>query len=104
MIRAIRFDTCGECPFLHRGGLAGCIVVGGSFNGHRTYRWVRDLKGKEKDCPYPKGVIIHNCKECPYQEDKFCNRIKERSLVPISDLGGFHEDCPLEVLKNTEEK
>lgn len=90
-VKKIEFARCRDCPFLMDSFMPLCPILHPPY-----YTGLYDVKTKHKDCPYPKGLLICNCKVCPYQKDKYCTKIRERSLVPIPDIGSFHPDCPLE--------
>jgi hypothetical protein len=98
MRRVIRFEVCKDCPFLKDWGMYSCPVIGGK-HVRGCSRWIPDINSKPNDCPYPKGIIICGCGGCPYREREYCTKIRKRSLVPIKGCKGFHEDCPLEVIK-----
>ena len=105
MVKVIKFDNCIDCPFgkedytsLTRTG-AMCPMIA-SYKGRWMWRLVWDAYNPPEDCPFPKGVIVPSCKQCPYVEenygDYFCPKIEEKMLDPIKDPDKFHRYCPLE--------
>jgi hypothetical protein len=103
MARKILFKNCYDCPVGKKSVLSGksilCRELGGTCRGRKTYRWLFDGSTKPEACPYPSGIVIRYCKECPFVEKDWgelvCPKIRERELVRVHK-DEIHEDCPLD--------
>ena len=103
MPKKILFENCKECPIGENGSFGGksvsCIETGGTYNGHKMYRIILDGTHKPKECPYPAGIVVRACDECPYVVEDWgkcaCPKIRPRSLVGVK-CGEIDKDCPLE--------
>ena len=97
-MKQIKFDNCYDCPFSSTGSGLGILCPEPLINP-KMWRLMWKGEGKKEDCPFDKGIIVKDCRGCPYVDingsEWRCPKIRPRSSVRVNP-DKIHPECKLD--------